>query len=187
MTATGLYEEVLIAGFGGQGIIFAGKLLAYSAMQTGKEITCMPSYGAEVRGGTANCMVVIADQPIASPLVAKPDSLIVMNEASLNKFSPNVKAGGLVIYNSSLIDKKPQLPETITVLPVPADAVAIELGEKRIANMVILGAYLQKKGIITPQIAIDSLPVVMAKRYHKAIGINTQALQRGAQFAKDSG
>ncbi len=100
------YEEVIIAGFGGQGIILAGKLLAQTAMKAGKEVTFMPSYGAEVRGGTANCMVVIADEPIACPVVGRRDSLIVMNTASLNKFAPHLKNGGLLVMNSSLIDSR---------------------------------------------------------------------------------
>ncbi len=101
------YEEVLIAGFGGQGIILAGKLLAQTAMKAGKEVTYMPAYGAEVRGGTSNCTIIIADEPIASPMVHEPDTLIVMNKASMNKFAKRVKKGGLLVINSSLIDTDP--------------------------------------------------------------------------------
>jgi 2-oxoglutarate ferredoxin oxidoreductase subunit gamma len=125
MTADGLYEEVIIAGFGGQGIMLAGKLLAQTAMRAGKEVTYMSSYGAEVRGGTANCMVVIAEKKIACPVVSKPDSLIVMNKASLNKFGPCLKAGGLLVMNSSLIDSEPQLDNSVQVIAVPADELAV--------------------------------------------------------------
>lgn len=187
MSLNGLYEEVVIAGFGGQGIILAGKLLAQTAMKEGLEVTCMPSYGAEVRGGTANCMVVIADEPIACPLVSRPDSVIAMNKASLNKFAPHIKNGGLLVMNSSLIKEKPQLSETVEILAVPADELAVELGNPKIANMVALGAYLQKKEIISPDAAAACLPDVLAGRYHKTLPVNTEALRRGGQFAKNSG
>jgi len=153
-------EEVVIAGFGGQGIILAGKLLAQTAMKAGKEVTFMPSYGAEVRGGTANCMVIIADNPIACPVISKPDSLIAMNKASLDKFAPRLKNGGLLIMNSSLIDTEPQLDETVEVIAVPADELAVQLGNKKAANMVALGAYLQKRRHLTPAAATEALPEV---------------------------
>jgi 2-oxoglutarate ferredoxin oxidoreductase subunit gamma len=179
-----LYEEVIIAGFGGQGTMLAGKLLAQTAMNAGKKVTYMPSYGAEVRGGTANCMVVVADTKIASPLVSYPDSLIVMNKASLNKFAPRVKTGGLLIMNSSLIDTQPKSDRKIDILAVPADDIAIELGNRKAANMVALGAYLQKRGLFNADAAAESLPDVLAKRYHHTLPLNTEALQRGAEFAK---
>jgi len=180
------YEEVIIAGFGFQGIILAGKVLAQTAMKAGKEVTHMPSYGAEVRGGTSNCMVVIADEPIASPLVSQPNSAIVMNKASLNKFAPRIKSGGLLVMNSSLIDNEPELTETIEILAVPADDIAVELGNPKSANMVALGAYLQKRQIFGPDAAAESLPDVLAKRYHKTLPVNTEALRKGAEFAKNS-
>ncbi len=184
MTANGFYEEIIIAGFGGQGIMLTGKLLAQTAMMARKEVTYMPSYGAEVRGGTANCMVVIAEENIACPVVAKPDSLIVLNKASLNKFGPRLKNGGLLIMNSSLIDTQPQLHDSIEIIAVPADELAIELGSKKSANMVALGAYLQKRGYLTPDGAAQALPDVLAKRYHKTLPVNTKALHRGAEFVK---
>jgi 2-oxoglutarate ferredoxin oxidoreductase subunit gamma len=178
------YEEVIIAGFGGQGIILAGRLLAQIAMKAGKEVTYMPSYGAEMRGGTANSMVVIADEPIASPLVSRPDSAIIMNKASLNKFAPRIKTGGLLIMNSSLIDSEPDIDESIDILAVPADDIAVELGSQKSANMVAIGAYLQRRGLFGPDAAAKSLPDVLAKRYHKTLPVNTEALHRGAEFAK---
>jgi 2-oxoglutarate ferredoxin oxidoreductase subunit gamma len=180
-----VYEEVIIAGFGGQGTMLAGKLLAQTAMRTGKEVTYMPSYGAEVRGGTANCMIIIADRKIACPVVGKPDSLIVMNKASLTKFGPRLKKGGLLVMNSSLIDIEPQLDETIEIVKVPADEIAVELGNQKAANMVALGAYLQKRlamGGLAPAMAAEALPDVLAKRYHTTLPINTEALRSGAEF-----
>jgi 2-oxoglutarate ferredoxin oxidoreductase subunit gamma len=179
-------EEVIIAGFGGQGVILAGSLLAQTAMNSGKEVTFMPSYGAEMRGGTANSMVVIADMPIASPLVSRPDSLIAMNKASLNKFAPMIKNGGILIMNRSLIDCEPTVDKSIDVLAVPADDIAVELGSQKSANMVALGAYLQKRRIFSIDAAAKSLPDILAERYHKTLPVNIAALQRGAEFAKDS-
>ena len=184
-TTDGSREEVVIAGFGGQGTMLAGKLLAQTAMKTGKEVTYMPSYGAEVRGGTANCMVIIAESEIACPVVGRPDSLIVMNKASLTKFGPRLKTGGLLVMNSSLIDIEPQLDETIEVVKVPADEIAVELGNQKAANMVALGAYLQKRsatGGLGPEVAAEALPDVLAKRYHKTLPVNTEAIRRGAEF-----
>ena len=176
-------EEVIIAGFGGQGIISAGKLLAQTAMKAGREVTYMPSYGAEVRGGTANCMVAISNEPIANPVVTKPGSLIAMSKASLNKFGPRIKPGGLLVVNSSKIDSLPELDESIRVVAVPIDDLAAELGSPRSANMVAIGAYLQSKGCFTPDDAAGALPDVLAKRHHDTLGVNTQALRRGAEFA----
>jgi 2-oxoglutarate ferredoxin oxidoreductase subunit gamma len=184
MTKNSLYEEVIIAGFGGQGIMLAGRLLAQTAMRAGKDVTYMPSYGAEVRGGTSNCMVIIAEKKIACPVVGKPDSLIVMNKASLNKFAPRLKKGGLLIMNSSLIDTEPELDDSIEMIAVPADEVAVELGSPKSANMVVIGAYLQKRGYLTPDTAVQALTETIAERYYKTLPVNSKALHRGAEFVK---
>lgn len=184
MALTDFCEEIVIAGFGGQGIMLTGKLLAQTAMRAGKEVTYMPSYGAEVRGGTANCMVVIADGPIACPVVGKPDSLIVMNKASLSKFGPRLKAGGLLVMNSSLIDSEPELDDSIEIVAVPADELAVEMGSHKSANMVALGAYLQKRGYLTPEDAAAALPDTIAKRYHKTLPVNSEALRKGGEFVR---
>jgi 2-oxoglutarate ferredoxin oxidoreductase subunit gamma len=183
-TSDKLYEQVIIAGFGGQGIILAGKLLAQTAMKAGREVTYMPSYGAEMRGGTANSMVVISDAPIACPLVTKPDSAIIMNKASLNKFGARIKPGGLLIYNSSLIEDKPKLDASIEIVAVAADDIANELGNNKAANMVMLGAYLGAKGLFGPEAAAASLPDVLAKRYHKTLPLNNKALTKGSEAAR---
>jgi len=188
LTEKKFFEEVIIAGFGGQGIMLAGKLLAQTAMKGGKEVTYMPSYGAEVRGGTANCMVVISDEAIASPVVTRPNSLIAMNKASLNKFGPRLKRGGLVVLNSSLIDEYEPggFEEGVDIVSVPADELAIELGSQKAANMVAIGAYLERKGFFGADAACGALPEVLAKRYHKMLGLNSEALRRGAEFARSS-
>ena len=186
MAANGFCEEIIIAGFGGQGIMLTGKLLAQTAMKAGKEVTYMPSYGAEVRGGTANCMVVIAENEIACPVVGRPDSLIVMNKASLNKFSPRLKDGGLLIMNSSLIDSDPQVNDSVEILAIPADELAVELGSHKSANMVALGAYLQKRGYLSPDAAAEALPDVLAERYRKTLPVNIKALHKGGEYAENS-
>jgi 2-oxoglutarate ferredoxin oxidoreductase subunit gamma len=178
-------ERVVIAGFGGQGIILAGKLLAQAAMKVGREVTYMPSYGAEVRGGTANCMVVIAKDPISSPVIDSPDAVIAMNKASVEKFAPKLKSGGLLIFNSSLVDQTPKINDSVEIIPLPADKIAQGLGSTKVANMVALGAYLQKCGLFGPDVAAECLPDVLAERYHVTIPLNTKALQKGAEFVKE--
>lgn len=186
MTENNVCEKIIIAGFGGQGIILAGKLLAQTAMRANKEVTFMPSYGAEVRGGTANCMVSISNEKIACPVINKPDSLIVMNKASLNKFASRLKEGGLLIMNSSLIHTKPQLDKSIEIISVPADQIAVELGNQKAANMVMLGAYLGKRPYLTIDAAAKALPEVLASRYHSTLPLNIKALHKGGEFTLKS-
>jgi len=175
-------ESVIIAGFGGQGVIFAGKLLAQTAMCTGKEVTLIPAYGAEVRGGTSNCAVVMGDQPIASPMVSNPASLVILNKASLTKFTGWLKPGGLLLYNSSLIDMAPDLPGNEKVVPIPADELAIELGNQKVANMIMLGAYVRLCKILNLDDVKKALPDVLAERYHSTLPTNFAALKKGADF-----
>jgi len=182
-----IHEELIIAGFGGQGVILAGKLLAQTAMKAGKYVTYMPAYGAEVRGGTSNCTVIIADNPIASPLADRPGCVIAMNKASLDKFAPRLKKNGLLIFNRSLInpDSLPEMPDEAAVLPVPADELAVRIGNPKAANMIALGAYLRQSRLFSPDQTADALPEVLAPRYHHTLPVNTQALRQGANFAKE--
>ncbi len=185
MITNGVYERVIIAGFGGQGVILAGKLLAQTGMTAGHEVTFMPSYGAEVRGGTANCMVVLSDEPIASPLVNKPDALIALNKVSLNKFTPRINQAGLLVVNRSMVDELPRR-EDIEMLAVPADDIANELASPKSTNMVALGAYLQKRHLLKPEMMIECLSEVLAKRYHNTLEVNAEAIRRGAEFAQNA-
>ena len=182
MTTKKLYEEMVMAGFGGQGIVLAGKLLAQTAMRAGLEVTFMPSYGAEVRGGTANCMVIVSNRQIASPVVSTPNSLVICNKASLSKFAPRLRPGGLMVFNNSLIQNVHSVPDGVEVTGVPAEEIAIEAGSPKSANMVMLGAYLGKRGHLSPQQAAEALPEVLAERHHKTIPVNAEALRRGAEF-----
>lgn len=173
-------EEVIFAGFGGQGIMLMGKALSYAAMNKGKFVTWMPSYGAEVRGGTAHSMVIISDEPIASPIVKEPDICVVMNQPSLQKFEAKVKKDGLLIVNKSLIEIKPKRKD-IDILEIPATDIAIELGNPKIANMVTLGAILAKRNILSIQFLIDALRDVIPE---SMISINEKAVRKGYGYVK---
>lgn len=184
MSGAAVHEEVTIAGFGGQGIMLLGKLLAQTAMKAGLEVTFMPSYGAEMRGGTANSMIIISDKLIANPMVTSPDSLIIMNKASLKKFGSRLKKSGLLVYNSSQIAKDPEVGAGIEVLPIPVDDIARELGSVKSSNMVALGAYLWRRGIFGHEQAAACLAEVLAKRYHHTLAANAEALRKGAEFSE---
>lgn len=175
-----MQTEIIIAGFGGQGILFAGQLLAYAAMDEGLETTWIPSYGPEMRGGTANCTVIIADEEIGSPVVRNPQVAIVMNRPSLDKYEPLVKPGGLLVVNSSIIDRTPQRKD-IQVVLVPANDIAEQLGDRRMANMVMLGAFLTNLQVLGLDAIEKALQEHLPERHHKLLPMNYQALREGAQ------
>jgi len=174
-----MYQGIRISGFGGQGVISAGILLAYSGMVEGKEVSFFPSYGAEMRGGTANCSVVIASDEVTTPIVSEPDTVIVLNEPSLEKFEPLVKPGGLLIINSSLVNSKPSRKD-IRILYVPCNEIAGELGNTKIMNMVALGAFAANTGAISLDAITRALPKVYKKLKPEVIELNVKALKRGA-------
>jgi 2-oxoglutarate ferredoxin oxidoreductase subunit gamma len=178
-----MYQDVMIAGFGGQGVLVAGKLLAYAGMLEGRQVTWFPSYGAEIRGGTANCTVIISSEDIGSPVVQKPSSMLIFNEASFNKFEPRIKAGGCLFLNTSLVHaESPRLD--IDRIDVQANAVAEELGDGRIANMVMLGALLGKTGVVSLESVLTALKEVLPRRRHSLIPLNETALKRGAEMCR---
>ena len=179
-----MLEEVIIAGFGGQGVMLIGRLLAYAGMLEGRNVAWMPSYGPEMRGGTANCTVIISSEEIASPVVPHPKSIIVMNEPSLNKFEPNVKKEGLIVLNDSLIKQKVNRDD-VRVIRVPANDIANQLGNLRIANMVILGAYVKKLEIIKMETIFEALEKALSRRNQNLIDINKEALKKGAELVKE--
>ncbi len=174
------YMDAIIAGFGGQGVMLIGNLLAYSGMNQGLNVTYIPVYGVEMRGGTANCTVVLSDDDIGSPIIQRPKSLIIMNRPSLDKFQGRLIDGGVQVVNSSLIDEKLAETKRIKTLFVPCNEIADKLGNTRMANMVAIGAYLQVTDIMTPQAAIDALENVINPRYAKLIPANTKAIEAGA-------
>jgi 2-oxoglutarate ferredoxin oxidoreductase subunit gamma len=179
-----MLEEIIIAGFGGQGIMVMGRLLAHAAMIEGKHVSWIPSYGPEMRGGTANCSVVISSDPIGSPVVSEPDTVVAMNRPSLEKFVPAIKPSGLLIYNSSLVDIVPERRD-ITVIAVRASDIAAELGNIRAANMVALGAYLRARGAISRETVVDSIRAVMPRLSQDLIDLNVKALDKGIAIAGD--
>jgi 2-oxoglutarate ferredoxin oxidoreductase subunit gamma len=170
--------RVIMAGFGGQGVVLMGTLLSYSAMVQNKHTTFFPSYGAEMRGGTANCSIVVSDTEIASPVVNQPDCVVAMNIASLDKFESRVKPGGTVFVNSSLIEKKVARKD-IKEIRIAANEIAEELGSPRAANMVMLGGVIKKTGAIELDSALKSLEKVLSERAMALLDINKQALQKG--------
>jgi 2-oxoglutarate ferredoxin oxidoreductase subunit gamma len=176
-----MQEEYLFAGFGGQGVMFAGQLLAFAAMDAGLEVTWIPSYGPEMRGGTAHCYVVLSDKPIGSPVVRYPGVVIAFNIPSYDKYEALVAPGGLVAYNSTLITR-PDLRTDITYLPVPASTLAEELGNLKLANVIMLGAVLTMQ----PVISHDDLKVSFGKHIpnHRRdmLELNLKALDVSAEF-----
>lgn len=170
----------MIAGSGGQGILLFGKILAYAGMLEDKEVTWFPSYGGEMRGGTANCAVVISDELIASPLVTDPDILIVMNDASLKRFQPRLKQKGILIFDSSLI-KKPDLRNDIEVFGVPATEISSSIGYTKSANMVLIGALIAKTGILTEPSVFNALENSIS-HVKNSIEINKRAIKEGIRF-----
>ena len=177
-------EGIIMAGFGGQGIMFMGMLLAHGGMLEGKEVTWMPSYGPEMRGGTANCTVIISRERIASPVIRVPDTLIAMNFPSLEKFEPQLKEGGLLLYNSSLINTPPERQD-LELLGLNVNEQAEELGEERVLNMVALGAYLGCRPVVALESVQASLEKVLPEKRHHLIEINERALERGKSLAVD--
>ncbi len=178
-----MLQEILIAGFGGQGILSTGQLLAHAGMIEGKEVAWIPSYGPEMRGGTANCGVTISDEPISSPIVTEPTVLIVMNGPSLDKFENDVVPGGYILINSSIVNRDVKRQD-VTVLKIPANEIAEEIGNLKVANNVILGALIELTGVVSVDSVIESLKKVLPPRRHNLIPANQQALERGIKLAQ---
>jgi len=176
-------EDIVVSGFGGQGSLFTGKLLSQAALEEGKFTTFFPSYGAEIRGGTAHCLVVISDEEIASPIFKNPDLAIILNVPSLKKFLPRMKKNGLVIINSSLV-KKIALPKGIRGIWVPVTEIARKIGENRVANLVALGAFLSQSNIVSIETVKKALKVVLTGEKGKLLDINLKALVEGINSGK---
>lgn len=174
-------EQIIIAGFGGQGVMSMGQMLAYAGMVEGKKVSWLPSYGPEMRGGTANCQVIISDDEIAAPIISRADTVIAMNLPSLLKFESKVVAGGHLFINSSLIEQKASRDD-IHVHYVNANEIANALGNSRVAGMVIMGNYLEKKRTVQTSTVEDSLIQVLGERKAGLIPVNKEALESGAQI-----
>jgi 2-oxoglutarate ferredoxin oxidoreductase subunit gamma len=178
-----MQTEILIAGFGGQGVLFAGQVLAYAAMDNGKEVTWIPSYGPEMRGGTANCTVIIADEEIGSPMVRHPQALIAMNLPSLDKYESVVVESGTLIVNTSLIERPVQRDDLQSVL-IPANEIAESLGDKRMTNIVMVGALLAEVPVLPIEAIESALQDHLPERHKKLLPLNYKALREGAEFVR---
>ncbi len=176
-----MQQEVIIAGFGGQGVLFTGLLLTYAGMDAGKEVTWIPSYGPEMRGGTANCTVVISDEEIGSPFVLNPTAVIAMNLPSLEKFEDLVKPGGVLVVNTSMVNRSVDRDD-ITVVNVPANDIAETIGNKRAVNMVMLGALLGNSDILSLEALEAALEAHLPERHKKTLPMNKEALRQGAAY-----
>jgi len=178
-----MQKELILSGFGGQGALFAGTLLAFTGLESGRHVTWIPSYGPEMRGGTAHCTVIVADEEIGSPVVRHPSGAIVMNIPSLERYEPLVRPGGTLIVNSSLVDRAPQRTDIASRM-IPGNAIAEELGDKRMANMVLLGAYLAVEPLFTLEEVGRSLERHIPAHRRSLLQPNLEALRRGAEAAR---
>ena len=178
-------EEVVIAGFGGQGVLSMGMILCYSGIMEDKEVSWMPSYGPEMRGGTANCIAIVSDKKVSSPIIAKFDTVIALNQPSVDKFESMVKPGGLLLYESTNVITPPTRSD-IDIVGIPASAEAAKMKNTKIMNMIVLGAFLKKKPIIKFENIIEGLKQVLPERYHHLIPLNTDALNKGMELVEQA-
>ena len=177
-----MLEEVIFAGFGGQGVLSMGQVLAYAGMIENREVCWMPSYGPEMRGGTANCIVTVSSEEISSPIIGKFDTVVALNQPSLDKFEAAVKPGGTLIYDSTNIIDPPKRTD-IDIVPIPASEAAVQLKNTKIMNMIVLGAFLAKRNAVKIETVLEALRKVLPERHHHLIPLNEQALQRGGELA----
>jgi len=175
-------HELLVAGFGGQGVLSMGMTLAYAGMVEGKEISWMPSYGPEMRGGTANCMVIVSDNKISSPILTMFDTVVTLNQPSMDKFEKAVKPGGLLIYDATSILRAPTRTD-ISVLALPASDEAVRMRNSKIMNMIVLGAFIERTHVVAVEGVMAALAKVLPERYHHLLPLNEQALKRGMELA----
>jgi len=178
-----MQHDVIMAGFGGQGILMIGNLLAVAGLRQGLHVTFFPSYGVEMRGGTANCTVTLSDREVGSPVTSRPTGVIGMNEPSVVKFAPRIQAGGCLVYNSSLVPDGVLDRDDVKILAIPCNDIAIELGDGRLASMVALGAYAEATGVVTQKSIEEALLEVLPAKAHELIPLNLQALKMGRERA----
>ena len=176
-------EEVLFAGFGGQGVLSMGKILAFSGMMEGKEVCWMPSYGPEMRGGTANCVVIVSNQTIISPIISTYDTVVALNQPSVDKFEQRVKTGGTLIYETSTVNNPPTRTD-ITIIPVNANEEALKMGFQKGLNMIVLGAFLEARKTVSTNGVEKGLKLALPERAHSSIPQNMEAFKKGASYVR---
>lgn len=179
-----MISKTIFSGFGGQGVLMMGVSLAHSAMNKGYHVTYLPAYGAEVRGGTANCTIAVADEEIASPVASEPDHLVAMNSPSLFTFQSKISSGGTIFLNSSIINDRPSRKD-VQVYAIPCGDMAQELGNIRVANTIMMGAFIKKTSIVPAEIYLKSLETIMGSKKKSATEINRKAFNAGFDFIKD--
>jgi 2-oxoglutarate ferredoxin oxidoreductase subunit gamma len=175
-------HELLAAGFGGQGVLSMGMTLAYAGMIEGKEISWMPSYGPEMRGGTANCIVIMSDKKISSPIITTFDTVVALNQPSMDKFEKVVRPGGLLLYDSTNIISPPTRTD-IHCMAVPASDEAVKMQNTKIMNMIVLGAFIEETHTVALESVMQALKKVLPERYHHLLPLNEEALKRGMELA----
>ncbi|MDT8901441.1 2-oxoacid:acceptor oxidoreductase family protein [Anaeroselena agilis] len=175
-------HEIVMAGFGGQGVMLMGQLMTYAGMLENKHVSWIPSYGPEMRGGTANCSVIISDEPVGAPIVSEPTTVVAMNLPSLDKFEPALQAGGNLIINSSLIDQGAKRSD-VNVFLVPSNDIAGELGNAKVANMVVLGVLIAATKAVSQESVLKAFAKMFAKK-PELLAINEQAIKRGAALVE---
>lgn len=175
-------RETLIAGFGGQGVLSMGMTLAYAGMIEGKNVSWMPSYGPEMRGGTANCTIIISDEKISSPIIYAYDSIIILNQPSMDKFESVVKINGQILYEANNIINPPTRND-VDIVNIPANKEALIMGQKKVMNMIVLGAFLGLNPVLKPESIMEGLKKVLPKRHHHLLPINEKALEVGISLA----
>ncbi len=174
-------HELIFAGFGGQGILFSGKVIAYSAMNADKEVSWLPSYGPEMRGGTANCHVIVSDSPVSSPLVTMPTVVAAMNKPSFEKFEGSVQSGGVIIKDSTLIDAENKRDD-IKYFDIPATKMAMDMNASKLANMIILGKILKETGILELETVISGLEKMIPPKKADLLELNKKAIMAGYNY-----
>ncbi len=184
LTFTRMYTDLMISGFGGQGVLIAGRLLSYAAMREGRYVTFFPAYGPIMRGGEAHCTVVISTRPIGSPVVRSPLTAIAMNLPSLLSLEPRVKAGGLLVVNADLAERSYSSREDIKKIFIPSNTIAEEVGSVRVASMVTLGVYIEATGAVLLQSAISCLDKIITEKHKEFLRLDEEALKCGAEFLK---
>ncbi|HCL80071.1 MAG TPA: 2-oxoacid:ferredoxin oxidoreductase subunit gamma [Synergistaceae bacterium] len=177
------FKTLLAAGFGGQGVMVLGQLVAYTGIAEGRYVTWIPSYGPEMRGGTANCGVVLSEDEIGSPVVAEADVLVVMNQPSLSKFIDRIKPGGVLVYNSDMVEYSGERTDIVPV-GVPASTVAAELGSDRIPNIILLGAVVESSKIVADDVCIETIKEKLGTKKPKLLPMNLHAYERGKEIAR---
>ncbi len=177
-------EEIIIAGFGGQGVLSMGKIIAYSGIMQNQEVSWMPSYGPEMRGGTANVTVIVSDERISSPVINEFDTAIILNQQSMDKFESSVKPGGILIYDPNGITKHPTRKD-IKIYQVEGNAEAVKMGSTKTFNMIVLGGFLKIKPILKTENVIKGLKKSLPERHHHLIPLNEQAINKGMEVVKE--